>query len=207
MPKGAVPSRDTVLAQRGAGRKGQEVLPLMQSVLPLGCLSFGEPDRLSHFMSALSENVMHERFFALHRLVAFCFCLFLLAVLQVQAATLPQPGPLNAAQSLALISGFEEDRQKEALAGASESLVILDVRSRAEYEAGHIPGAQLVPLDELERRMDEVPSVPVLIVCRTGIRASYAWQMLTRKRPEQTFWYVRAVPRYSADGGWTIVDR
>ena len=150
---------------------------------------------------------MHERLFALYRIVALCSCLLLLAVLQARAATLPQPGPLNAAQSLALISELRGDRQGEALTGASEGLAILDVRSRAEYEAGHIPGAQLVPLDELERRMDEVPAGPVLIVCRTGIRASYAWQMLTRKRPEQTFWYVRAVPRYSADGSWTIVDR
>lgn len=36
-------------------------------------------------------------------------------------------------------------------------VVLLDVRPRVEFEAGHIPGAQSVPIAELERRLDELP--------------------------------------------------
>ncbi len=34
--------------------------------------------------------------------------------------------------------------------------VLVDVRQPKEYERGHIPGARLIPLSELEDRMDEL---------------------------------------------------
>lgn len=58
------------------------------------------------------------------------------------------------------------------------------VRSRGEYEAGHIPEVQHLQLDELDRRMDEVSDGPVLIACR-GKQVSYTWHKLTKKRPER----------------------
>jgi rhodanese-related sulfurtransferase len=36
-------------------------------------------------------------------------------------------------------------------------VVLLDVRPAVEFEAGHIPGARSLPIEELERRLDEVP--------------------------------------------------
>jgi rhodanese-related sulfurtransferase len=36
-------------------------------------------------------------------------------------------------------------------------VTVLDVRPREEFEAGHIPGAISVPLEELERRLSELP--------------------------------------------------
>ena len=36
--------------------------------------------------------------------------------------------------------------------------VIVDVRDRAEYRAGHIPGARHIPADEITERLDELPS-------------------------------------------------
>jgi rhodanese-related sulfurtransferase len=44
-----------------------------------------------------------------------------------------------------------------------ESLTLLDVRQTEEYERGHIPGAVLIPLPELENRLGEInPKTPVL---------------------------------------------
>jgi rhodanese-related sulfurtransferase len=44
---------------------------------------------------------------------------------------------------------------------------VLDVRPTAEYDAGHIPGAISIPLDDLERRLSEVPrDQPVVAYCR-----------------------------------------
>jgi rhodanese-related sulfurtransferase len=38
----------------------------------------------------------------------------------------------------------------------AESVTVLDVRTREEYEKGHLPGAKLVPISELAERLDEV---------------------------------------------------
>lgn len=58
---------------------------------------------------------------------------------------------------------------------------ILDVRTPAEFESAHIPGAYNVPLDtlgehaaDLERHLTE----PVMLVCRSGARASQACERL-----------------------------
>jgi len=43
------------------------------------------------------------------------------------------------------------------------SYTLLDVREPEEYEEGHIPGAQLIPLSELSDRLSEIdPQKPVL---------------------------------------------
>lgn len=49
---------------------------------------------------------------------------------------------------------------------------LLDVREPWEYAAGHVPGAQLIPLGELERRVLEVPKDrPILAICQVGSRS------------------------------------
>ena len=48
-----------------------------------------------------------------------------------------------------------------------DKLVVLDVRPREEYAAGHLPGAVSIPLDELEERVKELPkSKQVVAYCR-----------------------------------------
>jgi rhodanese-related sulfurtransferase len=49
---------------------------------------------------------------------------------------------------------------------------ILDVREPWEYATGHLPGAHLVPLGDLERRLADVPKDrPILAVCQVGARS------------------------------------
>jgi rhodanese-related sulfurtransferase len=58
-----------------------------------------------------------------------------------------------------------------------DELRILDVRTPVEFEAAHIPGAYNVPLDTLGEHADELQrnlDVPVVLVCRSGMRASRA---------------------------------
>lgn len=46
-------------------------------------------------------------------------------------------------------------------------LVILDVRPGSEYDAGHLPGALSIPIDELADRLDELPpGTEVVAYCR-----------------------------------------
>ena len=46
-------------------------------------------------------------------------------------------------------------------------VTVLDVRPPAEYDAGHIPGAVSIPLEDLERRLSDVPrDQPIVAYCR-----------------------------------------
>jgi rhodanese-related sulfurtransferase len=57
--------------------------------------------------------------------------------------------------------------------------LVLDVRETPEYEDGHVPGARLLPLSELEERFAEVPTdVPVYVICAVGQRSLMATQFL-----------------------------
>ncbi len=63
--------------------------------------------------------------------------------------------------------------------GCAARVTILDVRTPAEYEAWHIPGAVLLPYTELRQRLDEVPrDRPVYTYCRSGFRSYIAYCVL-----------------------------
>lgn len=49
---------------------------------------------------------------------------------------------------------------------------LLDVREDDEWDAGHIEGAQHIPMGELVQRQDEIPKDETIVcVCRTGGRS------------------------------------
>lgn len=50
---------------------------------------------------------------------------------------------------------------------------IIDVREPWEYERGHIPGAQNIPLSELEAHLEHLQE-PLVIVCASGGRSASA---------------------------------
>jgi len=61
------------------------------------------------------------------------------------------------------------------------AIALIDVREPEEYAEGRIPGAVLIPLGELSKRLDEVPTdKPVVLVCRSGNRSTQALQLLQK---------------------------
>ncbi|UCD45152.1 MAG: rhodanese-like domain-containing protein [Candidatus Bathyarchaeota archaeon] len=65
--------------------------------------------------------------------------------------------------------------QAMALIRETPSLVILDVRTPAEYGEGHLERAINIPVDELVDRLDELSRDDELLVyCRTGNRSRRA---------------------------------
>jgi glyoxylase-like metal-dependent hydrolase (beta-lactamase superfamily II)/rhodanese-related sulfurtransferase len=59
--------------------------------------------------------------------------------------------------------------------------LLLDVRTPIEFESERIEGAVNVPLDALDARLDEFPEdADLVIVCRTGVRATIAAESLAR---------------------------
>ena len=54
---------------------------------------------------------------------------------------------------------------------------LVDVRQPEEYQQGHIPGSQLIPIGELELRHAEVEKLAdrkAIFYCRSGVRSSRA---------------------------------
>lgn len=62
------------------------------------------------------------------------------------------------------------------------NLTVLDVREPMEYAFGHIPGAKLIPLGELDERLSELNTdKEIWVICRSGSRSDLASQKLHEK--------------------------
>jgi rhodanese-related sulfurtransferase len=56
---------------------------------------------------------------------------------------------------------------------------ILDVRTQEEYDAGHIKNSTVIPLQVLDKRLNELPrDKKILVYCMSGIRSAQASQIL-----------------------------
>jgi len=66
----------------------------------------------------------------------------------------------------------------DAESGASQH-ILLDVREADEWEAGHAPGAQWIPLGDLEGARFQLPmNRRIVCVCRSGARSAKATDAL-----------------------------
>ncbi len=66
---------------------------------------------------------------------------------------------------------------------SEEGYVILDVRTQEEYDEGHIPGAIVIPLAEIEDRAEEELTDKdqlILVYCRSGRRSKMAAEALVQ---------------------------
>ena len=74
-----------------------------------------------------------------------------------------------------------EISQEKFLAKPPAGVVILDVRTRAEFRSGHVPGAVNVPHDELSGRLANLEAEldqPIVVYCKSGRRAGMASSVL-----------------------------
>jgi rhodanese-related sulfurtransferase len=59
--------------------------------------------------------------------------------------------------------------------------LVIDVREKVEYVAGHVPGAQPMPMGQLADRHTELPrTAPVYVICASGNRSLAAADFLGR---------------------------
>ncbi len=62
-----------------------------------------------------------------------------------------------------------------------EGATLVDVRSAAEFAAGHAPGTINIPLQELGSRLAEIPRTnPVVVCCASGSRSGMAKLLLKK---------------------------
>ncbi|AUH40864.1 rhodanese-like domain-containing protein [Streptomyces sp. CMB-StM0423] len=64
-------------------------------------------------------------------------------------------------------------------------LVVVDVRTPAEYASGHLPGAVNIPLDHLRAALDDIRHAAerrdLLVVCASGARSESACKLLAEE--------------------------
>lgn len=73
---------------------------------------------------------------------------------------------------------------------AGEEAIILDVRTQAEYEGGHIPNAKLLPVAEIEAGAAAIlpdKNSTIIVYCRSGRRSAAAAQKLVSMGYTQVF--------------------
>lgn len=62
------------------------------------------------------------------------------------------------------------------------SITLLDVRTSAEYERGHIDGFRNIPVDELRERLGELDrDKPLYVICQSGLRSYIACRILAQE--------------------------
>jgi rhodanese-related sulfurtransferase len=68
-----------------------------------------------------------------------------------------------------------------------EGVYFLDVRTQEEWDEFHAPNSTLIPLDQLESRLGELPQdEQIVVVCRSGNRSQAGRDILLSNGLEQT---------------------
>ena len=96
-------------------------------------------------------------------------------------------------------AGATEIDVADAIALVADGGYLLDVREQNEWDAGHAPGAHLLPMSQLGARLAEIPrdpAQPVLLICQTQNRSGKVAAALR----ERGYTHVRYV--HGGMGGW-----
>ena len=90
-------------------------------------------------------------------------------------------------------SGPEADYAKMVKEGA----IIIDVRTKGEFNSGHIKGSINIPLDEIKTKVAELKNKnkPVITCCRSGNRSGMAKSILENA----------GIECYNG-GAWNVLD-
>jgi rhodanese-related sulfurtransferase len=114
-----------------------------------------------------------------------------LAMAACQASPMPSAAPAVAPAALPAASGGAaaaarpalpaEVSVAEAVTKREAGAFILDVRTPEEWNEFHVPGSTLIPIDELPKRVAEVPKdQEVVVVCRSGNRSATGRDVLLK---------------------------
>jgi rhodanese-related sulfurtransferase len=87
-----------------------------------------------------------------------------------------------------------------------QSIHLVDVRDPDEFAAGHFKTAVNIPVDELEEKVDALPTdKPIVFVCSTGARSGESFYMLQEIKPDlKKVYYLEAEVEYSKDGSYKM---
>ena len=104
----------------------------------------------------------------------FAAILFLLTGCSSRDQVMDGDGMLNSYKQIS------QEQAKEMME-KDDGHVVVDVRRQDEYDAGHIPGAILIPNESINKdQPEELPDLDqiILVYCRSGNRSKQAAQKL-----------------------------
>jgi rhodanese-related sulfurtransferase len=94
----------------------------------------------------------------------------LLVVAGALVLWLNNPAPVSAAE-ISIAEAYEKYQA---------GIFLVDVRTVEEWNEVRVPGVPLIPLDELEERLDEIPKgEEIVVICRSGNRSKQGAAILT----------------------------
>lgn len=79
--------------------------------------------------------------------------------------------------SLFGLGGSNQEEIKKMLESGAQ---IIDVRTVGEFKSGNAKGSKNIPLSELNNRLQELKGKDIVLVCKSGGRASQAQNILKR---------------------------
>jgi rhodanese-related sulfurtransferase len=87
-----------------------------------------------------------------------------------------------------------------------QSIYLVDVRDLDEFATGHFETAVNIPVDQLEKKVNSLPTdKPIVFVCSTGARSGESFYMLQDMKPDlKKVYYLEAEVEYSKDGSYKI---
>lgn len=109
----------------------------------------------------------------------------------------------------AIITRVSVDEAYEMLSSdTGKDYFILDVRSKEEFDSGHIEGAYLIPDTELKDRLQELPQDrPLIVYCRTDNRSTRASNLLLENGFKEIFNMMGGFTDWQSKGYPVIVEK
>lgn len=106
-----------------------------------------------------------------------------LLMLMIGLALLTACGTTTASTSTSSTPANITVARLKSMLDQNETFFLLDVRTPAEFvQDGRIAQATLIPLQELEQRLSELPTdKPIVCICRSGNRSSVACNLLKER--------------------------
>lgn len=97
---------------------------------------------------------------------------------------------------------------KQIVADKADSIYIYDVRDADEYATGSLPGAVNLPIDQLEGKLDSLPTdKPIVFICGTGARSGEAYYMIQDLKPSlKNIYYIDGEMTIHKDGTFELKE-
>lgn len=79
-----------------------------------------------------------------------------------------------------LFGGGRSERVKELL---DQGAVIIDVRTKGEFQSRHVKGSKNIPLPELRGKVKKIKALnkPIVVCCASGVRSGQAKTILAKE--------------------------
>ena len=123
-------------------------------------------------------------------------------------------GKATANAAIVIPSGKEEgtidpDYFEKILKDNPQSILLIDVRKSAEYEAGHFKTAINIPVNDLQKKAATLPAdKPIVFVCNTGAQSGESYYLMKDlKLQEKNIYYLDVPVQYNKDGSYIITKK